>query len=212
MNGRPRVKICGLTRADDAELAVTLGADALGFVFWSRSPRAVRAADARQITARLPPLVTRVGVFVDASPSEVAAVVREAGLDVVQLHGGESPDAYGETGARVMKVAALDHAGRVEEIAAWPEAVMPLVDAIDHDRKGGTGQVADWARAAELSARRPIALAGGLTAENVREAVTRVRPWAVDVSSGVESAPGRKSPERMRAFFAAVAAIKLEDE
>ena len=89
---------------------------------------------------------------------------------------------------------------------------MPLVDAIDHDRKGGTGKVADWARAAQLSARRPIALAGGLTAENLREAVTRVRPWAVDVSSGVESAPGRKSPERMRAFFAAVAAIKLEDE
>jgi phosphoribosylanthranilate isomerase len=89
---------------------------------------------------------------------------------------------------------------------------MPLVDAIDHARKGGTGRVADWARAAALSARRPIVLAGGLTAENVREAVAVVRPWAVDVSSGVESAPGRKSADRMRAFFAAVAAIKLEDE
>jgi phosphoribosylanthranilate isomerase len=206
------VKICGLTRAEDAALAVALGADALGFVFWSRSPRAVRAGDVRQITERVPPLVTRVGVFVDASPSDVAVAVRDAGLDVVQLHGGESPEAYRETGARLMKVATLDHEDRVEEIAAWPEGVMPLVDAIDHARKGGTGRVADWARAAALSARRPIVLAGGLTAENVREAVAVVRPWAVDVSSGVESAPGRKSADRMRAFFAAVAAIKLEDE
>lgn len=205
-----RVKICGLTRASDAELAVALGADAVGFVFWEQSPRAIRPADVRQIAARLPALVTRVGVFVDPTPTDVSAVVREAGLDVVQLHGDEPPAAYADVGARLMKVATLEADDRVATIAAWPLDVMPLVDAIDPKRKGGTGKQADWTRAAALAALRPIVLAGGLTADNLAEAVRIVRPWAVDVSSGVEEAPGLKSAARLRAFFTAVAQLDSE--
>jgi phosphoribosylanthranilate isomerase len=156
--------------------------------------------------------VTRVGVFVDASPQEVETVVRGAALDVVQLHGGEFPDAYRAVGARVIKVATLESDARMDEVAAWPHEIMPLVDALDHERKGGTGLVADWARAARLSQLRAIVLAGGLTSENVAAAARAVRPWAVDVSSGVESAPGVKSAERLRAFFAAVRAIDLEGQ
>lgn len=210
----PRVKICGLTRLEDAELAVALGASAIGFVFWPRSPRAVSAAAVRAMVDRLPPLVTRVGVFVDESPAAVAAVVRAARLDVVQLHGGEAIEAYRDAGARLMKVASLASDSGVEDVAEWPSDVMPLVDAIDHERKGGTGMTADWTRAAALARKRSIILAGGLTDRNVGEAIAHVRPWAVDVSSGVESAPGVKSADRMRAFFAAVAAadITMEDE
>ncbi len=211
MTTLPRVKICGLTRFEDADLAVALGADALGFVFWPRSPRAVAPADVRQIVARLPPFVTRVGVFVNASPAEVRDVVREAGLDVAQLHGDEPLAAFESVGARLVKVSTLDSDARIDEVAAWPMDVMPLVDALDHERKGGTGKMADWTRAAALAMRRPIVLAGGLTETTIGEAVRRVRPWAVDVSSGVEIAPGQKSPVRMRAFFAALAAVDVED-
>jgi phosphoribosylanthranilate isomerase len=212
VSARVRVKICGLTRLEDAELAVALGADAVGFVFWEMSPRAVSIREVGAITRRLPPLVTRVGVFVDASPAEVEVAVRGSGLDVVQLHGGEAPEAYRAVGARVMKVAALDSEAAVGAVAAWPDDVMPLVDAIDHERRGGTGKVAGWAHAAALARRRPIVLAGGLTSDNVAEAVRTVKPWGVDVSSGVESAPGIKSAERLRAFFAAVRAVRVEEQ
>jgi phosphoribosylanthranilate isomerase len=210
MSARIRVKICGLRRFEDADLAVTLGADAVGFVFWPRSPRAVTVAEARAITHALPPFITRVGVFVDASPDEVAVVVERAGLDAVQLHGGERLEAYGAVRARLLKVAGLESDAATDAVLAWPRDVMPLVDAIDHERKGGTGQVADWSRAARVARGRRIVLAGGLTSENVAEAVRTVRPWGVDVSSGVESAPGVKSAERLRAFFAAVRAVELE--
>lgn len=208
---RPRIKVCGLTRESDAALAVSLGADAIGFIFWPRSPRAISADAARSIHEALPSFVTRVGVFVNASPDEVAAIVRTAGLDVVQLHGDESVDAYRDVGARVMKVAALASSDDVMRVMAWPETVMPLVDAIDPERRGGTGMVADWSHAAALARARPIVLAGGLTAANVGSAIAAVRPWALDVSSGVEDAPGVKSPTRLREFFAACAAAVREE-
>ncbi|MCC6988603.1 MAG: phosphoribosylanthranilate isomerase [Acidobacteria bacterium] len=212
MTTRPRVKVCGITRREDAALAVSLGADALGFIFWARSPRAIVPAAARAIHAQLPPFVTRVGVFVNASPDEVAEATRVAGLDVVQLHGDEPVETYADVGARVMKVAALETMADVDRVLAWPLSVTPLVDAVDRDRRGGTGRVADWALAARVAVIRPIVLAGGLNADNVCEAVSRVRPWAVDVSSGVEDAPGLKSPTRLRAFFASLAAAPLEDQ
>ena len=161
---RPRVKICGLTRAADAALAVELGADAIGFVFWAKSPRAIDPATAAAFQAGLPPLVARVGVFVDATPADVAATVEAAGLDVVQLHGDEPVEAYRGVGARIVKVAALRNAADVDAVAGWPPEVMPLVDAIDPERRGGTGRRADWTLAARLAARRDILLAGGLTA------------------------------------------------
>jgi phosphoribosylanthranilate isomerase len=212
MTTRPRVKVCGITRHEDAALAVSLGADALGFIFWARSPRAIVPAAARAIHAHLPPFVTRVGVFVNASPDEVAEATRVAGLDVVQLHGDEPAETYAGVGARVMKVAALETMADVDRVQAWPLSVTPLVDAVDRERRGGTGRVADWALAARVAAIRPMVLAGGLNADNVGQAVSRVRPWAVDVSSGVEDAPGLKSPTRLRAFFASLAAAPLEDQ
>jgi phosphoribosylanthranilate isomerase len=208
---RTRVKICGLTNASDALVAVDLGADAVGFVLWPKSPRFVPAAGVADIVSRLPPFVTRVGVFVDASPVDVADAVREARLDVAQLHGAVDPAECAEAAGRLLCSTSLQSDQEVEIVAAWPSAVMPIVDAHDPVRHGGTGQRADWVRAAILAARRPVVLAGGLTPDNVAEAITRVRPWAVDVSSGVETTPGRKSPERLAAFFAAVAAAEGVD-
>lgn len=212
MTPQPRVKVCGITRPEDAALAVSLGADALGFIFWAKSPRAIGPRAARAIHADLPPLVSRVGVFVNASPAEVADVVRVAGLDVAQLHGDEPVEAYADIGARLVKVAALEHEVDVDAVLAWPSHVTPLVDAIDRTRRGGTGRVADWTLAARVAAARPMLLAGGLTAENIGQAVAMVRPWGLDVSSGVEDAPGIKSPVRLRAFFERLAMAAGEDQ
>lgn len=203
---RVRIKICGLTRLEDAELAVTLGADAVGFVLWPKSPRAVSLVDAARIARALPPFVTRVGVFVNPSLNEAQTAVDEIGLDVVQLHGDEAPAACRTLAARCLKAATLDTDDDVKAVAAWPPDLMPLIDSSDPDKRGGTGRIADWSRAARVAFVRPIALAGGLTAENVGDAIAATRPWAVDTASGVEASPGVKSADRMARFFAAVAA------
>jgi phosphoribosylanthranilate isomerase len=201
----PRVKVCGITRIEDASQAVRLGASALGFVFWPDSPRAISVQAARDVARAVPPLVARVGVFVGASPDEVARIADDVGLDAVQLHGDERVDGYERVKSRLIKAVTLNSDDDVLHAAALPAHVTPLVDATDHVRRGGTGQVADWTHAAALAARRPIILAGGLTAANVADAIRQVRPWALDVSSGVESAPGIKSRDRLEAFFAAIA-------
>ena len=203
---RVRVKICGITRLEDAETAVGLGADAIGFILWPKSPRVISLDDAARIANALPPFVTRVGVFVNPSLNEAREAVDRVGLDAVQLHGDETPAAFRALPVRYLKVATLESDDDVRAVAAWPAEVMPLVDAADRERRGGTGRVADWARAAKVSFVRPIVLSGGLTADNVAEAIGATRPWAVDVSSGVETSPGVKSAERMR-NFAAVAAV-----
>jgi phosphoribosylanthranilate isomerase len=199
-----RVKICGITRAEDALLAAALGVSAVGFVFWPGSPRLITPDAARRISRALPPLVTRVGVFVNMTPDEVAAIVARAELDVAQLHGEEVPGDFAGAGARVIKTVTLESDDRVDEARGLPDWVTPLVDASDRTRRGGTGERANWQRAARLAATRSIVLAGGLTAENVADAIAEVRPLAVDVSSGVESAPGIKSRDRMVAFVEAV--------
>jgi phosphoribosylanthranilate isomerase len=201
----PRVKVCGITRVEDASEAVRLGASALGFVFWPDSPRAISVEAARDVARAVPPLVARVGVFVGASPDEVARIADAVGLDAVQLHGDERVDAYERVKSRLIKAVTLNSDVDILHAAALPAHVTTLVDATDRVRRGGTGQVADWQHAAALAARRPIILAGGLTAANVADAIRQVRPWALDVSSGVESAPGVKSRERLEAFFAAIA-------
>ena len=200
---RTRVKICGLTRFEDAELAVQLGADALGFVFWPDSPRAVSPEAVRDIVRHLPALPVRVGVFVNAPPAEVARTAEVAALDVVQLHGDEDVHDYAHLLPRLIKAVHVPTAVALDTASRLPSAVVLLVDAVD-PRRGGTGQVADWTGAARLASRRPVILAGGLTEANVAQAVLQVRPWAVDVSSGVEWQPGLKSPDRMRAFFTRV--------
>ena len=202
-----KVKVCGITRLEDAEAAVGLGADAIGFILWPKSPRVISLDEAARIANALPPFVTRVGVFVNPSLNEAREAVDRVGLDAVQLHGDETPAAFRALPVRCLKVATLESDDDIRAVAAWPADVMPLVDAADRERRGGTGRVANWTRAAQVSFVRPIVLSGGLTADNVSQAIAATRPWAVDVSSGVETSPGVKSVERMEKFFAAVAAV-----
>jgi phosphoribosylanthranilate isomerase len=206
---RTRVKICGITRAEDAGLAAAAGADAIGFVFWPKSPRAVSVSQAAAIwTAGA--LVARVGVFVNETPARVREIVREARLTAVQLHGDEAVEAYASCGAPLIRAVSLSDAAAIEEATKLPSGVTLLVDARDDERRGGTGQRANWSLAAELASRRPIILAGGLTSENVAAAIQQVRPWAIDVSSGVESSPGIKSPARLTALFDAIGVAMQE--
>jgi phosphoribosylanthranilate isomerase len=200
------VKICGITRREDAEAAVAAGADALGFVFWPGSPRYIDPFRARAIRSVLPPFVTAVGVFVDQPAEYVNGVAGLVQLGAVQLHGGESVG-YAQTMHRpVVKAVALDSDGAsgVDDVRIWPERVLVLLDVHDPVRRGGTGRTIDWTAAAAVARRRRIVLAGGLMAENVGEAIARVRPFGIDVSSGVERAPGVKDHGRLKALFEAV--------
>ena len=204
----PRIKICGITRLEDAEAAVRLGVHALGFVFWPESPRRIARATAHAIARTLPSHVVRVGVFVNAPVDEVTATVREVGLDVVQLHGDETAHEFARVPAQLIKSVTLEDASAVARALALPPTVTPLVDAADRVRRGGTGRAANWEAAAQIAARRAIILAGGLTAANVADAIALVHPWGVDVSSGVESAPGLKSLEKLTAFCRAVRGLE----
>lgn len=196
-----RVKVCGLTTADDADLAVAAGASAIGLIFWTGSPRAVQPAVARRIVDALPPFVQAIGVFVNASPAEVDDVSELVGCSAVQLHGDERADAWMRCARPIIKALSLDQYAN----SPWlDKARAILLDAHDPDRRGGTGRTIDWPRARRLSADRSIVLAGGLTSDNVAEAIATVRPVALDVASGVEREPGRKDPVKLRAFFEAV--------
>ena len=203
---RTRIKVCGVARLDDALRAVELGVDALGFVFWPGSPRCVSLRQAAQIAAALPPFVATVGVFVNQRLEEIRTVAAGVGLSAIQLHGDEAPAAWGRVPGRCIRAVGVGAGFDAAAVAAWPPEVWPLLDAHDPARRGGTGLVVDWDVAAELSRSRRIILAGGLDASNVRDAVARVRPFAVDVSSGVEREPGVKDPDRLRAFVESVAA------
>jgi len=196
------VKICGITRVEDGLLAAELGATALGLVLWPGSPRGVDPFRARTIVRHLPPLVSIVGVFVDQPLDYVRRVARLVPLDAVQLHGGESIAYCREAGGRVIKAVGLSEAA--DTLDRWPREVVLLLDACDGVRRGGTGRAIDWAMAAPIAKARPTILAGGLCAENVTAAVRRVRPYGIDVSSGVEARPGIKDPVRLREFFAAL--------
>jgi phosphoribosylanthranilate isomerase len=195
------VKICGITRAADADAAVELGAGAIGFVFWPGSPRFIDPYRARAIARSLPPFVTPVGVFVNQPAEYVNGVASLIRLGAVQLHGDEDRAFLAQVACPVVK--ALSAAG-IASAADWPAPVMILVDAHDPVRRGGTGAVADWTQAAALARQRRVMLAGGLTPENIADAVAQVRPFGVDVSSGVESAPGIKDRGRMKALFDAL--------
>ena len=204
-----RVKICGIRRTEDALLAAELGASAVGFLFWPASPRFLDPEEARPIVAALPPFVTTVGVFVDQDEAHVNAVARLLSLDVVQLHGQESPGAYAGGGYRIIKsVAVGDGRDCMKAVAAVPKRATVLLDAHDPIKRGGTGRTIDWTLAAAAAKTRPVILSGGLNADNIREAVDTVRPYAVDVSSGVESSPGVKDAGRLRALFAALSAFE----
>ena len=217
---RVRVKICGIGRAEWGLAAAEAGADAIGLVF-AESPRRVTPEAAGEIVRALPPWVTPVGVFVDEPPERVLAVARAIGLGAVQLHGDEPPETLAALGAmKVIKAVRLGSASDLGAGRAWRERARALgrpadaylVDALVRGGpKGGTGRRADWSAARQLAEEgfRPLVLAGGLGPENVAEAVRAVRPWGVDGSSGLESAPGVKDPARMRAFVEAVRECRL---
>ena len=205
-----RIKICGLTRVEDALAAVAAGADALGFIFYDRSPRYVAPEVVASITRQLPPLVTKVGVFVNAPAAEIRRVVEVAGLDIPQLHGEETPEFCARLGWPVVKAFRLQSAAAVDQLASYPVAAW-LLDAYVPGLRGGTGAQFNWEWAIQAKAGgRPVILAGGLTPDNVAEAVRTVRPYAVDVSSGVETAPGQKDIPRLRELIRAVRAADLQ--
>jgi phosphoribosylanthranilate isomerase len=185
-------------------LAAELGAWAVGFIFWPGSARVIDRQRARDIVRALPPFVTPVGVFVDQPPGDIEEIAAFVRLGAVQLHGSERPEVARGLSHRVIKAVPLDANGHALGLEEWPNTLV-LLDAHDPVRRGGTGRAIDWGSAAAIARRRPIVLAGGLTASNVAQAVEQVRPAAIDVSSGVESAPGIKDHARMRALFASIA-------
>jgi phosphoribosylanthranilate isomerase len=201
-----RVKICGVTRMQDALLAADLGASAIGFVFWPGSPRFIDAERASAIARALPALVSVIGVFVDQPAEEVQRVAQRIPLTAVQLHGNEPP-AYAQRILQpVLRSVAVDEGFVAESLDAIPPEITVLLDAHDPVRRGGTGRTIDWRAAAAAAARRPVFLSGGLNPANVVDAITSVRPYGVDLSSGVESSPGVKDPARLRALFEAIGA------
>lgn len=200
-----RVKICGITRERDARVAVELGAAALGFNFYALSPRCVAPQAAAEIIRRLPPFLMSVGVFADeVDAGRLVAVAREARVAALQLHGPRFPELDGAlVGYPLIRAVAVREGFKVDELAHLKASAF-LLDAFDPTLMGGTGKTIDWSLAREAKRYGTIILAGGLTPENVGEAVREVRPFAVDVASGVESAPGLKDAMKLRAFFAAI--------
>lgn len=207
---RVAVKVCGVTSVEDALHAARCGADAIGLVFWPKSPRRVGLETARRIAGVLPPFVTRVGVFVDAEPGELREIGRSVGLDVLQLHGDEPVSILDAVERRVLKAFRVGERFEAGSVRAWVErgAGVLLDTAIPGGMPGGTGRTFDWTEAVRVRSLTPhLVLAGGLDGDNVEAAVSTVRPDAVDVSSGVEASPGRKDPDAVRGFLARVHAL-----
>ena len=207
MNGRTRIKVCGMRELGEVAGVVAAGVDAIGLIFAPQSPRCIDPERAREIVAGLPPFVDAVGVFVDQEAAAVNEIVRYCGLTMVQLHGAESPAYCAEIAGRVLKVFRVRESTTREELAPYADEVSAfLFDTFQEKMVGGTGQTFDWRLLEKLMPPRPVILAGGLTPENVGEAVRQARPFAVDLNSGVEFAPGRKDLAKVREAVAQVAA------
>ena len=199
-----KVKICGITILEDAEAAVDAGADALGFMFYEPSPRHIAIAVAAAIIQELPPFVAKVGVFVNASSEQVRRTIAECGLDTLQFHGDEAPGFCRQFGLKAIKAFRVRDAESLRQMTDYRSEAW-LLDSYVEGKIGGTGARFNWQLAREAGTiHRRIILAGGLTPENVGQAVREVRPYGVDVSSGVESAPGQKDHAKIRAFVEAV--------
>lgn len=201
---RTRIKICGITRIEDALLVAELGVDAIGFVFNAQSPRRVTVEQATEIAKIVPAFVTKVGLFVDARAEQVSAARDEVGLDLIQFHGSETPNfCRGFNRPYVKAIRMREKIDVHAAVSAHAAAAGVLLDSYMAGQVGGTGHAFDWSRIpSDLS--RPLVLAGGLNSENVTEAIRQVKPYAVDVSSGVEKEKGIKDPDRLVAFFEAV--------
>ncbi len=199
-----RIKICGITNKEDALAAAHLGADALGFIF-APSPRKISAERAREIIKALPPFIKTVGVFVDEDPERVSSIAAMCGLDVLQLHGSESIDYCSSFDRRVIKAVRLRSRDDLENLSKYVNVVDALLlDTYVPNKLGGTGITFDWKLAVEARRYGRIILAGGLNPENVAAAISMVKPYAVDASSGLEQSPGVKDHEKMAQFIARV--------
>ncbi len=202
-----KIKICGITNQKDARVAVEAGADALGFVFYSKSPRCIEPAVAQRIITELPPFVLAVGVFVNHDQTVIRTIFDECGLAFAQLHGDETPAFCESLGRPVLRALRLQDHSSLLAFAEYKGRMGIrgfVVDAFSAEAFGGTGQTVDWALACEVAQTVPILLAGGLTPSNVHQAIQQVRPYGVDVSSGVEERPGKKDPKKIQAFTQAV--------
>jgi len=205
-----KIKICGITNAEDAAAAVAAGADAIGFVFYKKSPRAVTPAIAKQIIATLPPFVTPVGVFVNEEVKVVRDLMDSCGLAVAQLHGDETAAYCVELARPILKAIRVKDRSSFLALAEFQGRAGVrgfLLDSFSDEAYGGTGRTTDWSVAAEAAQAAMVVLAGGLTPDNVGEAVRFVHPYGVDVSSGVEAQPGKKDPRKMQAFVQAVRVV-----
>jgi phosphoribosylanthranilate isomerase len=199
-----KIKICGITNGEDARVAVAAGADALGFVMYGKSPRCVKPGVVSAIVAGLPPFVLPIGVFVNEDADRVRMLMDECGFALAQLHGDESATYCQSLGRPALKAIRLKDRGSFLALAEFQGRANVrgfIIDAFGDHAYGGTGQTVDWALAAEAARAVPILLAGGLTPSNVAEAIRQVRPYGVDVSSGVEEHPGKKDPVKVKAFI-----------
>lgn len=208
MQNRTRVKVCGITNVEDALGALERGVDALGFIFAESSPRYISPEDAREITLHLPPLVNCVGVFVDKDPVEIEEIIEYCYLNAVQLHGGEDPEycrklAHSVSPCRLIKAFRVGRETQASDFEPYEDAVSAyLLDTYVKGQEGGTGQTFDWQIIERLKLVRPLILAGGLEPENVVEAISAVRPFAIDVNSGVEEEPGKKDMLKLETLLA----------
>lgn len=205
-----KVKICGITNVPDALAAIEAGADMVGLMFYDQSPRHVSMDQAAEIAAQIPPFVARVGVFVNPAVDLVMSAIRTCGLNILQFHGEEAPDFCTRFGLMSVKAFRIRNAESLKALTDYPTDAW-LLDACVPGQLGGTGAIFNWDLAIEAQKLgRPIFLAGGLTPGNVTEAVNSVRPYAVDVSSGVEASPGKKDHAKVRAFIQAARRVNLE--
>ena len=199
-NPQVKVKVCGMTQLKDAAFAVQQGADAVGFIFYKNSPRSVTMNTARDIILKLPPLVDTVGVFVNESVDRINKIANYCGLDLVQLHGEESPAFCKKIQRRVIKAFRVKDLQSVKQLEKYSVSGY-LLDTFSDNAHGGTGKTFDWNLALPAKKIGPVILAGGLTARNILQAIRQARPYGVDVCSGVEKLPGIKDPEKVRAFL-----------
>jgi phosphoribosylanthranilate isomerase len=203
-----RVKICGITNPADAQAAMEAGADALGFIFYEKSPRCMTIPAVAKITKQMPPFVMRVGVFVNAAEELVTRAIGECSLSLLQFHGDETPEFCLRFGLMSIKAFRIRDAESLKELPKYPTEAW-LLDAYSSENLGGTGEKFNWDLAVEAQKfGKPVFLAGGLTPENVAAAVRKVQPFGVDVSSGVESSPGKKDHAKVKAFIKAVRAAE----
>ena len=206
-----RIKICGITNLNDALTAIEAGADALGFVFVPHTPRYIEAQDAATIINLLPPFITTVGLFVNEGLAKIQAIADGCHLNVIQLHGGESPQFCDTLNRRSIKAFRVKNQASLSHLPNYHVSAY-LLDTYVKGKLGGTGEVFDWHLAVSAKQYGPIILAGGLNPDNVSYAVRQVHPYGVDVSSGVEAKPGRKDPAKVKAFIHAVREVDREWE